>query len=44
LLAQESEFVEEYCALNAEVCHTYREECLKEQARDQFRGLADSPT
>lgn len=29
LLAQESEFVQEYCALCAEVCHMLREECLK---------------
>lgn len=30
LLAQESEFVQEYCALCAEVCHLLREECLKQ--------------
>jgi len=32
LLAQESEFVQEYCALCAEVCHTLRDECLKQPA------------
>ncbi len=32
LLAQESEFVQEYCALCAEVCHMLREECLKQPA------------
>lgn len=32
LLAQESEFVQEYCALCAEVCHMLREECLKHQS------------
>jgi hypothetical protein len=30
LLAQQSEFLQEYCALCAEVCHTLREECLKQ--------------
>lgn len=29
LLSQQSEFVQEYCALCAEVCHILREECLK---------------
>jgi hypothetical protein len=41
LLAQESEFVAEYCALNAEVCHTWREECLKQPARDACRDCAE---
>ena len=29
LLSQQSEFVQEYCALCAEVCNTLRAECLK---------------
>jgi hypothetical protein len=41
LLAQGSEFVEEYCALNAEVCHTYRKECLKQSAGDECRQYAE---
>ncbi len=30
LISQGSDFVQEYCALCAEVCHTLREECLKQ--------------
>jgi hypothetical protein len=41
LLAQGSEFVEEYCALTAEVCHTYREECLKQPALEACRQSAE---
>lgn len=41
LLAHESEFGKEYCALTAEVCHTYREECLKQPALEACRQSCD---
>jgi hypothetical protein len=41
LLAQESEFVQEYCALCAEVCHMLREECLKQPSLSCCQRCAD---
>jgi hypothetical protein len=41
LLAQGSEFVEEYCALNAEVCYTWRQELLKQPALEECRQCAE---
>lgn len=42
LVAQESEFLQEYCALCAEVCHACRGECLKHSAIDCFRLCAEA--
>lgn len=42
LIAQGSEFTKEYCALNAEVCHTCRKECLKQPDFDECRRCAEA--
>ena len=41
LLAQESEFVQEYCALCAEVCHMFRDECLKHPSLSYCQRCAE---
>jgi hypothetical protein len=41
LLAQESDFVQEYCALCAEVCHLLRDECLKQLSLDCCQRCAE---
>lgn len=41
LLAQQSEFVQEYCALCAEVCHTLRQECLRQASLSYCQCCAE---
>ena len=41
LLAQESEFAVEYAALCAEVCHTLREDCLKQMKSDECQKCCE---
>ena len=42
LLAQDSEFANEYCALNVEVCHSCREACLKQPYLDACKICAEA--
>jgi hypothetical protein len=42
LIARQSEFLKEYCALCAEVCHTSHEECSKHADTDDFAGCAEA--
>src|SRR5260221_1392592 len=42
LIARQSEFLQEYCALCAEVCHTCHVECLKHAKTDGFSRCAEA--